>query len=294
MVSESKMLDFLGIGVQKAGTTWLFQCLMEHPGIHGAMTTNNKELNFFNHNYEKGYAWYHRRFTFGPWKMGEYSTLYFPDKNVPARVYRYNPDIKLILSLRNPVDRAYSQHRHEIRRDHIPESLYRFGEALKYNPTYIEQGRYATHLEYWLKFFDLHKIHIILYDEIVSQPAAVLKKLFTFLDLDSDFQPSLQETKQNVAHIYRSRALFRLMSRTSKWLHRYMGRRGIEVIRATKIPSRLRTFNEVDFHETLVPPLSEDELKCLRNEFNDDIERLETLVGKDLAHWKTRMQAKQP
>ncbi len=280
------MLDFLGIGVQKAATTWLFRCLMEHPGIRGAMTTNNKELNFFNHNYEKGYTWYHRRFTFGPWKMGEYSTLYFQDKNVPERVYRYNPDIKLILSLRNPVDRAYSQHRHEIRRNRVAESLYRFGEALKYNPTYIEQGRYATHLEYWLKFFDLDKIHIILYDEIVSQPAAVLKKLFAFLDLDSDFQPSLQETKQNVAHTYRSRALFRVMSIASKWVQKYVGKRGIRIIQATKIPSRLRTFNEVDFDETLVPPLSENELKCLRNEFNEDIERLETLVGKDLAHWK--------
>lgn len=289
MVSESKMLDFLGIGVQKAATTWLFQCLKEHPEIRGAKVRLNKELNFFNHNYVKGYAWYHRRFTFGPWKVGEYSPLYFQDKNVPARVYRYNPDIKLILSLRNPVDRAYSQHRHEIRRDRIPESLYRFGEALKYNPTYIGQGKYATHLECWLKFFDLHKIHIILYDEISSQPAAVLRELFAFLDVDSDFQPSLLKKKENVAHRYRSRALFRLMSRASKWLHRYVGRRGIAMIRATKIPSRLRTFNEVEFVETLVPPLSEDELKYLRNEFNDDIERLETLVGKDLAHWKTRI-----
>lgn len=288
------MLDFLGIGVQKAATTWLFQCLKEHPEIRVPELRINKEINFFNRNYIKGYTWYHRQFTFGPWKTGEYSPLYFPDKNVAERVYRYNPEIKLILSLRNPVDRAYSQHLHEIRQNRIPGSLYRFGEALKYNPTYIEQGKYATHLECWLKFFDLHKIHIILYDEISSQPATVLRELFSFLSVNSDFQPALLNKRENFAHTYRSRALFRVMTRASKWLQKYVGRSGTDMIRATKIPSLLRTFNEVEFDETLVPPLSEDQLNCLRDEFNEDIQRLESLVGKDLAHWHASIRAPQP
>lgn len=180
ILNEIAKLDFIGIGVQRSATTWLFECLREHPDIRGPVGEINKELDFFNHNYAIGYAWYHQWFEFGPWKTGEYSVLYFHDKCVPERIYRYNPNAKLLLSLRNPIDRAFSQHKHEVQRNRLPKELYNFWDALEQNPSYIEQGRYATHLERYLEFFDRNQIFIMLFDDIYSRPSDVLRDLFSF------------------------------------------------------------------------------------------------------------------
>jgi hypothetical protein len=279
-------IDFIGIGVQRAATTWLFSCLEEHPEIRGAIVANNKELNFFNHNYEKGYAWYHRRFEFGPWKTGEYSVLYFPDKNISERIYRYNPNVRLILSLRNPIDRAFSQHRHEIRRNRLPEHLYDFAKAMEQNPTYVEQGRYATHLERYLMFFDHEQIYIILFDDIVSKPSKVLCNLFSFLGVDTSFQPSMISKRVNVAHTYRSRELHRFIRTTSKYIREFLGETTLRAVKATKLPAVIRRYNEVELDENVVPSLSEDMRKHLQSVFNEEIERLESLIGRNLSHWK--------
>jgi hypothetical protein len=279
-------VDFIGIGVQKAATNWLFFCLEEHPDIRGATISNNKELNFFNHNYEKGYPWYHRRFEFGPWKTGEYSVRYFHDKNVPERIHRYNPNARLILSLRNPIDRAFSQHKHEIRRNRLPEHLYDFSEAMEQNPTYIEQGRYATHLERYLSFFDLDQIHIILFDDIVSKPTEVLSSLFSFLGVNASFQPSMVSEKTNVAHIYRSRRLHRFIRATSSYIREFLGESTVEAVKATRLPAVVRGYNEVEFDESVVPPLSEDMRKYLRDVFSEEVEKLQVLMGRELSHWE--------
>jgi len=131
-VLESKV-DFIGVGVQKAATSWIFQCLLEHPEIPAG---SDKETNFFNFRYSFGYPWYQSKFQFGEWKAGEFSTLYFVDKNVPERIHRYNPKVKLILSERDPVERAFSQHQREIRRNRLPKELYDFKLAVQFNPTY--------------------------------------------------------------------------------------------------------------------------------------------------------------
>ena len=115
-----KKLDFIGIGVQKSATSWVFQSLIEHPEIQAG---KEKEINFFNFKYQYGYHWYQNRFFDSELLTGEFSTQYFWDKNVPERIYQFNPDIKLILCLRNPVDRAFSQHQHEIRKNRVHDQL---------------------------------------------------------------------------------------------------------------------------------------------------------------------------
>src|SRR3989339_1804269 len=107
----NKKVDIIGIGVQKSATTWLYTCLSEHPEIR---CSSKEEMNYFDDSlsYSKGFEWYHAHFKFGAWKTAEYSPTYFYDKNVPARIHTYNPDSKLILSLRNPIERAFSHYRH--------------------------------------------------------------------------------------------------------------------------------------------------------------------------------------
>ena len=88
----------MGIGVQKSATSWMFRSVVEHPELRGSVVDGgDKELNFFDHRYEYGYEWYESPFLEGSWRNVEFSVLYFHDRNVPARIRRYNPHGLLLL-----------------------------------------------------------------------------------------------------------------------------------------------------------------------------------------------------
>ncbi|MBD3307229.1 hypothetical protein GF339_12405 [candidate division KSB3 bacterium] len=280
-----RRVDFIGLGVQKAATSWIFECLRAHPEIRGPVGVVNKELHFFNRNYYRGYLWYHRRFEFGDWKTGEYSTLYFPDANCPERIYRYNPEVKLLLSLRNPIERAFSQHRHEIMQNHLPPEFYPFEKALPQNPSYLEQGKYASHLERFLQFFPRRSLHIILFDDIMTDPQNCLRQIYKFLAVDETFSPPVMSKKQNVSQTFRSHGVERVVRTSSKMLRTWVGDSVVEGLKATKVPGLLKRLNAVKIDDSVVPRISPEMRQHLRELFADEIARLSELIGRDLSHW---------
>ncbi|MBX6362403.1 MAG: sulfotransferase domain-containing protein [Gemmatimonadetes bacterium] len=280
-------VDLIGIGVQKAATSWIFRCLEQHPQIRTAQVErgSDKELNFFNHAYEFGYTWYHRGFSFGPWRTLEFSTLYFHDHDVPARIHRYNPDVRLILSLRNPIDRAYSQHRFEVSRRRVPAGLYEFWAAAEQNPSYIEMGLYATHLTRWLEYFPLEQICIVDYDEIRAEPAGVLRRLFEFAGVDASVEPALVHGRVNVTAVPRNRLLTAFTSGSARVVRTVLGDAAVKTLRAARPVDYLRRRNRVELDARVVPPLTPQDRARLRAVFSPDIERLEALLSRDLSHW---------
>ena len=279
------MLNFVGVGVQKAATTWLFQCLMEHPHIRGASIPKNKELNFFNYRYDRGSAWYHGLFSPLPGIKGEFSVRYFNDQNCPQRIHSYNPAVKLILSLRNPLERAYSQHCHEFRRGRLPPSLYRFEDAAGQNPSYLDQGRYATHLERWLKFFDLSQFHIVFFEEIRSDPEGVIRELFRWLGVDPGFRPPSLLRKANVSRGARTRIVPAALLTLSGGIRRLFGPSGVRLGKATGIPRLIRSLNEYDIDPLVIPDLSAETRQRFRAEFAGEIDRLARILNRDLDLW---------
>jgi hypothetical protein len=106
--------DFVGIGAQRCGTTWLYEMLKSHPQIR--MSTE-KELNFFNVNYHRGIEWYQKFFIGTPSHMicGEYSPRYLANKNTPKRIKQTIPGAKLLVSLRNPVEQVFSRYNYKVK-----------------------------------------------------------------------------------------------------------------------------------------------------------------------------------
>ncbi len=279
-------LDFFGIGVQKSATSWIFKVLEDHPGIRCAERSENKELNFFNHHFDKGYLFYHKGFEFGSWKTGEFSTLYFYDKNVPKRMFDYNPDAKLIVSFRNPADRAYSQHLHEIKQGRVPRHLYRFSDALQYNPSYLEMGKYASHIEHYLYYFSPDNIHCILFDDICSCPGKVIKQLYRFIGVDENFVPDSASGKIYSSHTYKSREIEKILNASSMIIRKFFGRLFHRAIIRTNIPNRIRSHNKKMFDDTTVPLLTKDEKRIIWDILSKDINCLSHLIGRDLSMWK--------
>jgi hypothetical protein len=283
----SPLVSVIGIGVQKAATSWLFRCLSQHPDFRGAQREDrDKELNFFNHNYEYGYDWYERHFERGPWQNLEFSVLYFHDANVPGRAREYNPNARLLLCLRNPVDRALSQYRHEIRKGRLTFREDGFWDALRRNPSFIEQGRYAHHLEHWLRHFDLEQFHIVEYDQIKTAPDAVLRRAFHFLGVDPEFRPSLTNERVNRSLVQGAGFVRRALGIAGRGVRFLAGDSLTERLKASHLGTHIQEYRyeEVGGREEL-PPGSAERAR-LAEFFRPDLERLEQILDRDYGHWR--------
>src|SRR5690606_31306508 len=139
-----------------------------------------------------GFQWYERHFEGfdDTYVTGEISPSYFHDPAAPARVRAYRRDMKLLLTLRDPVDRALSNHKHEVRLGHFTGPDLSFEAGLANNPMYVEQGLYGKHLASWLQHFPREQVYVALMDDIRAEPQRVAREVFRFLGVDDTFESS--------------------------------------------------------------------------------------------------------
>lgn len=204
--------NFMILGAQKAGTTWIANMLKHHPEI---FIPEDKEIHFFNksYNYKKGFEWYHSFFsTSGGAKMiGDATPNYLwtgtsqdenvesnRTQNIPQKIYDYNPDLKFIVSLRDPVSRAYSAYKSLIRGGHISPNT-QITEVLD-NRGIITMGYYEKHISNWFQYFPRDKFLFLIFEEDIKENREkTLQRLFNFLDVDSEFSPPDVDEVQHVS-----------------------------------------------------------------------------------------------
>jgi len=208
--------NFLIIGVQKAGSSWLSEMLGQHPDIY----MYPKEIHFFDKgfNWEKGVAWYENHFTqtngakfIGEktpdylWANGKGAEDHLPDVHVNIHRTLENP--KLIVILRDPVHRAVSAANHIIRSGRISplnslDELLIGGKRHLLDPHgVIDYGFYRKQLEAYYNYFDSSKILILIYEEdVVLNPEAGLKKVCNFLGADDSYHFSEMGKYVNVGN----------------------------------------------------------------------------------------------
>lgn len=207
--------DFLIIGAQKAGTTWLRSLLRRHPNVY----MPDREVHFFNkkHNYKRGVNWYARHFEDGePEKrIGEKTPNYLwtnvPEEGSDVSALHRNiaetlPDVQLIAILRNPVERALSAYNHHMARGrlppHVPMERVLFGEhqPLCRRHGILTMGEYDRQLRDYLNVFDREQLLVLIFEEdIVENSERARQRTCSFLDLD----PSRIAEKSNDArHVH--------------------------------------------------------------------------------------------
>ena len=205
--------DFIVIGVQKSGTTSLYKYMVKHPHIAPAF---EKEIHFFDYKFNKGLDWYrlyfptviYKYFTENIFKhniiTGEATANYIFDLHAPRRISELLPKVKLIVLLRNPVDRAYSHYHHQVKagREHLSfddcvktESERLKGEITKIladenyfgfnyrNFSYLLRGVYIDQLKRWFSYFTKDQILIIESENLFENPSVVVNNVFKFLGL---------------------------------------------------------------------------------------------------------------
>lgn len=189
------MLSFLGIGTQKAGTTWLYELLTLHPAVdfpHG------KEIHFWDRRQERAAEdWLGLFDDESPDRFeGEITPAYaMLDNATIEEIYRCRPHLRVFLSVRNPIERAWSGAMMALHRAELKEQEASDAWFIDHFRSRGSRGRgdYAGCLERWSKVFPDEQIEIVFFDDIVCRPRAVLADLARHIGIDVDFYAGLED-----------------------------------------------------------------------------------------------------
>jgi len=278
-------LDFIGIGAQKAATSWIYKCLLEHPEICGFP---GKETYFFTREerYQKGLEYYASLFAHCDRNkiIGEFSTPYLTKDQVPERIKAVFPDVKLIACLRDPVERAQSHILHlESKNEKFKQMD--MAEIIRQVPQVLEGGMYGKYLEKYFQLFPRKHILVLFYEDIKKDPVGFMQKVYEFLGADKAFTPPSAEKKYHT-----SRARLSPWHKTANRWHKKLrksgwGRSIIKGLKALGMNSGT-VYNVLDKTGEATRKLTKEEKEYLYGFYKEDVKGLERLVGKDLSEWK--------
>jgi hypothetical protein len=185
MPQLSSQPAFLGIGAQKAGTTWLFTHLLSHPDV---AFPAGKEIHFWDLKRHQGVHWWVGLFSGPPGKMqGEITPAYaILDRASIKEIHNTVPNVRLFYSMRNPIRRAWSQalmclERAEMTIDEASDQWFVDHFSSRGSQS---RGDYLGCMDRWLSVFPESQLQTILFDDIVDHPRAVLADLADHLGID--------------------------------------------------------------------------------------------------------------
>ena len=293
--------DFLIVGAFKSGSTALYEGLRRHPQIFMPF---HKEPLYFGDDLTRRYGRYTEAeylHLFDPakpgQKSGEASTWYLYSVSAAREIRDFNPAMRILVVLRNPVDVMYAQHSQLIYNviEDIPdfaaalaaEPDRRAGRRIPVGPINIENlfyrhsVRFAEQLERYFDVFGREQVHVMLWDDLRRDGATVLRGALDFLGVDSSLAVAPPDANENkrVRSPLLQRLIFapRLLLPLAPFLRRF------RLVRA--IRTRMLDMNsEAKPRAPMDPALR----RQLLDEFTPEIERLGRLIGRDLSAWLER------
>jgi len=297
--------DFFIVGAPKSGTSAIAEYLAAHPDVYMA----KKEMHLFGADLRFGARFYRRdskayleefNACNGHRRAGEASVWYLFSKNAAEEIRAFNPDSSIVILLREPIQMLYSLY-YQFRCDGN-EQIATFPEALAAEDdrrtgrriarqAYFLQGllyretiAYTDQVRRYFSAFGRERVHVIIYDDLATDPAAVYRGLLDFLRVDS----SLVRTDFKVVNAskrVRSKALQAVLS--EPLLRRAALTIGLRLPRAVLrtlalAETRLWQLNTRSEQRAPLPP---ELCTQLKREFAPEVERLSELLGRDLTFW---------
>lgn len=280
------------VGAQKAGTTSLKHYLGEHPKV---MTHLQKEFAFFydDAEYAEGTEAAYKKYFGGhhPGKvlLAKNAGLYVKESGL-QRLQKHNPDCKIVLLLRNPVERSYSAYLMEKNYGNFSGEFDEIKDIIKTASRedwrfefFIRMGMYAEYVQMLQKYFPKEHIHIIRFEELSSDPIGVCQHLFRQLGVDATFQPDTS-VKYNVTHKMRSSNYARFVMKLLQNNHpiKKAVRKIIPTGKDYKIGEMLRNVNKSQEKPDSIPA----DLRTVLTEFYIPYNNaLAELTGIDVSAW---------
>jgi hypothetical protein len=291
--------NFLIVGAQKSGTTSLYSYLNQHPQIY--MSPVKEPFFFISHflklphrgigdhvsNVIEDSKKYEALFSDvrNETKIGEASAIYlYHYRNAIPRIHAILGDIKIVIILRNPVDRAYSAYMHLIRDD---REYLSFEDGLKEEAQriacnwcslwhYTDIGFYYKQVKAYMKNFS--QVKVLLFDDLKEAPLKLLKNLYNFLDVDSSFTPNDLGVRYQITGIPKYRFVYNILRKPN-----FMKSAIKPFISEEK---RMSIREKIIRHfVTKRPEMKPETRKHLVGVFKEDILALQDLINRDLTCW---------
>ena len=257
-----KLVNFLLIGAMKCGTSFLAKNLSDHDEIS---FSSIKEPHYFS-KYQISLKQYHELFDFKKPLRGEASTTYtfFPsfNVNIVQDIYRYNPNMKLLYIVRNPLDRLVSDYMHLYSRKYTSLSI---DEAIKNIPDLINRTKYFSHIERYLQYFNSDQFFLITYEELTQRPLTTMNKIAKFLNI-SPFENIDTEIRNNSLHSKKLNYKIDLLAKSKVSVLKHL----IPLTLRKKVKSQL--FKGRSLHSRPVP--NSNSLKYIETELKTEMEYL--------------------
>ena len=298
--------NFLIFGVQKAGTTSIYNYLREHPQVYmspwketefmGRKPLSDKEYAALSDEQKKTRGGRNQILRIEDYRalfdgvtdeiaIGEASPNYlFLHEQAVPQIQKHVPDAKLIAVLRNPVERAYSDYLMHVRdvvgnQKPLAEQVRTSGDS----SFTLLKGKYSEGLKHFLDTFGAEQVKVVLYDELKEDSDRFMQTLYSFIGVDPDFKADTK-TKQQTAQVPKNQAINKLL-RTKNPL-RSMAGAVLKTVTTEEqrkgLRSRLIAANSQG-KEAL--PLSSEDRALLRDYYRDDILKVQLLLNRELSMW---------
>jgi hypothetical protein len=271
-------LDLFGAGPQRAGTSWLYACLREHPQL--CFPRGVKETAFLDMRFDKGWPWYWSHFAH--WREGQLCAEIGPSAfDVPeaaTRLREHNPACRIIVNLRNPAARSFSLWWHLKSKGYLDCD---FREAMRTVPRIVDSSHYRKHMSRWLELFGRQQLLVVLLEDIAVAPGSTLQRMYEFAGIRSTPTPPVAGQRVGAGALPAFPALARLATRAGDWL------------RDRRLYGPIEFAKKLGFKEVVYAgssaslPRLEPELEHkLIREFEPDIAYVEELLGRPLNKWR--------
>ena len=278
--------NFLYIGASKSGSSWIFECLREHPQVFIPIA---KDLQFFDIYYDKGPGWYFSFFkkAKGCKAIGELSHDYFLFTGTAQRIHQLLPDVKLLCCLREPVDKMISSYKYAkcvyLDENVSFESFIFDDEHISINSRFRvfnmgpQSAQYFRNLLPFYEIFPRENILILFFDELKNDPGNFIMKILDFLKVDSNFKPGKLHQKVLMAREVKNTKLAHLAYDTAGVL-RKMG-----LANFVGSVKRQEWFNKLLYTsspEDII--VSQSTIERVKQYFSQDHKKLSELIHKPL------------
>lgn len=305
--------DLFIVGAPKCGTTSLYEYVKGHPEVFMSAV---KEPRYFAPDDAlgaSGHALRHGRDleryldlfadARDEKRLGEASVGYIYSRLAPGLIHEFQPDARIVVMLRNPVDMIYSLHGQRLSEDREDESDFaaalaaeedrRAGRrvpahATAAGSTYRDRGRFGELLPPWFETFGRDRVRVTIFEDFIRDPATEFRRLLEFLDVDPTYQPP-EFAVHNPSHTARSRSLRALTkTRPAQWivwqlLPRLLGDR------ATRGLVRRFRHSRINRTPARREPIDPQLRARLEAEYTPDVAALSALLGRDMsALWFSR------
>jgi len=312
----TKQPTFLIVGAVKAGTTSLHEYLQMHPEVYMSPVkeTNHfsdadMQFEHFNVDYRQDVNVALDKYLAGPMDkkihiahvrtpeqyallfkhvrdekaIGEVSNSYLYCPSTARAIHNYRSDMQVVMILRNPIDRLYSQFLMNLKlgkiveRDLLKEIAADQAKPVKgwgISHLYLEVGNYYEQVKRYYDLFPVEQIKVLFYDDYKRNPTAVMQDLFRFLGVDPTFEPDMSQ-RYNEAGMPR-------FGKLNYWLTQI----GVYGLVKRLFSSRLKEkLKSIIYTKKDIPTITEAEKRWLIDYYRKDIEQLSSLLQKDLSSW---------